>query len=56
MVEKKAKIAEFLGCSSNKVSYWYLHTDPENLASLRDDSMKGNHKKATSLGMESGGW
>jgi len=43
----QAKIAEFLGCSFNKVSYWCVHGDPENLESLKDDRMKGNHKKAT---------
>jgi transposase len=29
------------------VSYWCVHPDPDNLASLRDQRMKGNHKKAT---------
>lgn len=43
----QAKIAEFLGCSSNKVSYWCVHGDPDNLESLKDERMKGNHKKAT---------
>jgi transposase len=43
----QAKIAEFLGCSLNKVSYWCVHGDPENLESLKDERMKGNHKKAT---------
>jgi len=43
----QAKIAEFFGCSLNKVSYWCVHADPDNLASLRDKRMKGNHKKAT---------
>ena len=28
-----AKIAEFFGCSLNKVSYWCVHADPDNLAS-----------------------
>ncbi len=43
----QAKIAEFLGCSLNKVSYWCVHGDPDNLESLKDERMKGNHKKAT---------
>jgi transposase len=43
----QAKIADFLGCSINKVSYWCVHGDPENLASLRDERMQGNHKKVT---------
>jgi transposase len=41
------KIAEFLGCSVNKVSYWCVKGDPDNLESLIDKRMKGNHKKAT---------
>jgi transposase len=48
----QAKIAEFLGCSLNKVSYWCVHGDPENLESLKDERMKGNHKKATSKYIE----
>jgi len=43
----QTKIAEFLGCSLNKVSYWCVHGDPNDLESLRDERMKGNHKKAT---------
>ena len=43
----QAKIAEFLGCSINKLSYWCVHGDPDNLGSLKDERMKGNHKKAT---------
>jgi len=43
----QAKIAEFIGCSLNKVSYWCIHGDPENLETLKDERMKGNHKKAT---------
>ncbi len=43
----QAKIAEFLGCSLNKVSYWCVHGDPDNLESLKDERMRGNHKKAT---------
>jgi len=41
------KIANFLGCSLNKVSYWCVHGDPDNLESLKDERMRGNHKKAT---------
>jgi transposase len=43
----QSKIAEFLGCSVNKVSYWCLKGDPDNLESLIDERMKENHKKAT---------
>jgi transposase len=43
----QAKIAEFLGCSLNKVSYWCVHGDPENLESLKDERMNPNPKKAT---------
>lgn len=43
----QSKIAEFLGCSLNKVSYWCVHGDPNKLESLRDERMKGNYKKAT---------
>ncbi len=43
----QSKIAEFLGCSVNKVSYWCLKGDPDNLESLIDERMKGNHKKTT---------
>ena len=43
----QSKIADFLGCSVNKVSYWCVKGDPDNLESLIDERMKGNHKKAT---------
>ena len=43
----QSKIADFLGCSVNKVSYWCLKGDPNNLESLIDERMKGNHKKAS---------
>jgi transposase len=43
----QAKIADFLGCSLNKVSYWCVQGDPDNLESLKDERMKGNHKKVT---------
>jgi transposase len=43
----QSKIAEFLGFSVNKVSYWCLKGDPDNLESLIDKRMKKNHKKAT---------
>ena len=36
-----------MGCSVNKLSYWCLKGDPDNLESLIDESLKGNHKKAT---------
>jgi transposase len=43
----QSKLAEFLGCSVNKVSYWCLKGDPDNLESLIDKRMKGNHQKTT---------
>ena len=36
----QSKIAEFLGCSVNKVSYWCLKGDPDNLESLYQFTMK----------------
>jgi len=48
----KSNIAEFLGCSINKVSYWCLKGDPDNLESLIDERMKGNHKKVTDRYLE----
>lgn len=43
----QAEIAEFIGCSLKKVNYWCVHGDAENLESLKDQRMKGNHRKAT---------
>ncbi|AFZ38327.1 transposase (plasmid) [Stanieria cyanosphaera PCC 7437] len=43
----QSEIAEFIGCSKNKVCYWCVHGDPDNLESLKDERMKGNHQKAT---------
>jgi transposase len=43
----QSEIAEFIGCSKNKVCYWCVHGDPDNLESLKDKRMKGNHQKAT---------
>jgi transposase len=43
----QSKIADFLGCSLNKVSYWRLKGDPDYLEILIDKRMKRNHKKAT---------
>ena len=43
----QAEIANFLGCSLRKVSYWCVHGDPENLESLVDERMKGNYQKVT---------
>ena len=48
----QSNIAEFLGCSINKVSYWCLKGDPDNLESLIDERMKGNHKKITDKYLE----
>lgn len=41
------EIADFVGCSVRKVAYWSLHGAPDNLDSLKDKRMEGNHKKAT---------
>jgi transposase len=41
------QIADFIGCSKNKVCYWCVHGDPDNFKSLEDERMKGNHQKAT---------
>ena len=46
------EIAEFIGCSKNKVCYWCVHGDPDNLESLKDERMKGNHHKATEKYLE----
>lgn len=43
----QAEIANFLGCGTKKVSYWCVHGDAENLETLKDKRMKGNHIKAT---------
>ena len=41
------EIAKFIGCSHNTICFWCVHGDPDNLESLKDDRMKGNHQKAT---------
>jgi len=41
------EIAKFIGCSSNKICFWCLYGDPDNLESLKDEKMKGNNHKAT---------
>ncbi len=41
------EIASFVGCSLRKVAKACVHGDPENLDSLKDERMSGNHKKAT---------
>ena len=41
----QSQIADFLGCSVNKVSYWCLKGDPDNLESLTDEKMKEITKK-----------
>lgn len=43
----QGEIADFVGCSYQKVSYWCMHGDPDNLESLKDERMKGNGRKAT---------
>jgi transposase len=41
------EIAKFIGCSHNKICFWCVHGDPDNLESLKDQKMKGNYHKAT---------
>lgn len=41
------EIANFLGCSLRKIAYWCVHGDPENLETLKDKRMSGNHHKAS---------
>jgi hypothetical protein len=36
-----------LACSVNKVSYWCIQGNPNNLESLIDERMKKNPQKAT---------
>ncbi|VEP16331.1 transposase (fragment) [Hyella patelloides LEGE 07179] len=48
----QSEIAKFIGCSKNKVCYWCVHGDPDNLESLKDERMKGNHQKATEKYLE----
>jgi transposase len=48
----QSKIADFLGWSLNKISYWCLKGHPDNLESLIDERMKENHKKATNKYIE----
>lgn len=43
----QTEIADFVGCSDQKVSYWCIHGDPDNLESLKDERMKGNGRKVT---------
>lgn len=40
-------IAGFIGCRKKKISYWCVHSDVDNLESLKDQRMEINHKKAT---------
>jgi transposase len=48
----QSNITDFLGCSINKVSYWFLKGDPDDLESLIDERMKGNQKKVTDKYLE----
>ena len=41
------EIAEFLGCSLNKVGHWCMRGNPDNLESLKVERMKGNYQKVT---------
>ena len=46
-VKTQAEFADFIGCGLNKVNYWCIHADPENMETLKDKRMEGNHRKAT---------
>jgi transposase len=50
--KNQSNIAESLGCSINKVSYWCLNGNPDNLESLIDERMKENHNKVTDKYLE----
>ena len=41
------EIAKFIGCSPNKICFWCVQGEPDNLESLKDDKRKVNHHKAT---------
>lgn len=41
------EIANFLGGSQNTVCYWCVHSDADDLETLKDKRMKENHSKAT---------
>ena len=43
----QSQTAELIGCSLQKVAYWSIHGNPENLESFKDDRMKGNYRKPT---------
>ena len=46
------EVADFVGCSLRKVSYWFTHADPDNLEDLKDKRMKGNFRKVTDQYLE----
>jgi transposase len=41
------EIADFLNCSYRTVAYWCVHSDPDDLESIRDKRTQGNYRKAT---------
>jgi transposase len=41
------EVAEFIGCSLRTVNYCWVHGNPDDLDSYRDQREKGNHQKAT---------
>ena len=45
--KNQAEVGKFIGCSSQTVSYWCVHGDPDNLETLKDKRMQGNYRKAT---------
>lgn len=42
------EISEFIGISYRTVAYWCVHSNPDDLSTLRDAREKGNYHKATS--------
>ena len=48
MTEKRQKkLLNLSGVRFHKICFWCVHGDPDNLESLKDEKMKGNHHKAT---------
>ena len=47
MERRKKKLLNLSGVRTNKICFWCVHGDPDNLESLKDEKMNGNHHKAT---------
>ena len=47
MERRKKKLLNLSGVRFHKICFWCVHGDPDNLESLKDEKMKGNHHKAT---------